>query len=108
MAQTAPTKSKARILIVDDDPDVQTAARLLLKPHFADVRTESSPSHLPGLVREGRFDAILLDMNFAIGQEGGAEGLRWLSEILKLDPVAAVVLITAHSDVSLAVEAMKR
>ena len=104
----AAARSAARILIVDDDPDVLTAARLLLKPHFADVRTESSPSHLPGLVREGRFDAILLDMNFAIGADEGAEGLRWLSEILRLDPLAAVVLVTAHSDVGLAVEAMKR
>ncbi len=96
------------MLLVDDDPDVLTAARLLLKPHFADVRTESSPSHLPSLVREGRFDVIMLDMNFAIGAEGGAEGLRWLSEILRLDPMASVVLVTAYSDVSIAVEAMKR
>jgi two-component system, NtrC family, response regulator HydG len=104
----AAARSTARILIVDDDPDVLTAARLLLKPHFADVRTESRPTQLPALVREGRFDAILLDMNFAIGADEGAECLRWLSEILRLDPVAAVVLVTAHSDVSLAVEAMKR
>ena len=100
--------SAARILVVDDDEDVLTAVRLLLKPHFPVVRTESSPARLPELVASGLYDVVLLDMNFAIGAESGSEGLNWLSRVLEAQPHMAVVLITAHGDVEIAVEAMKR
>jgi DNA-binding NtrC family response regulator len=99
--------SPARILVVDDEPDVLTAARLLLKRHFASVLTERDPSRLPELVRTNAFDVLLLDMNFAIGAGSGAEGLKSLGEILSLDSDAVVVLVTAHGEVELAVKAMK-
>jgi two-component system, NtrC family, response regulator HydG len=98
----------ARILIVDDEEDILLAARLLLKRHFAFVQTTRDPSLLPDLVRKGAFDVLLLDMNFAAGADDGAEGLKRLSEVLMLDPQAVVVLVTAHSGVELAVQAMKQ
>jgi two-component system, NtrC family, response regulator HydG len=98
----------ARILIVDDQEDILLAARLLLKRHFASVRTLRDPATLPELVRRNAFDVLLLDMNFAVGADQGAEGLALLAQVLTLDPQAVVVLITAHGDVSLAVEAMKK
>ena len=64
-----------RILVVDDDSGVLTAARLLLKRHFAVVQTESDPHKLPDLVRTG-FDVVLLDMNFARGVEQRRRGPR--------------------------------
>jgi two-component system response regulator HydG len=98
----------ARILIVDDQEDILLAARLLLKRHFASVRTLRDPATLPELVRRNAFDVLLLDMNFATGADQGAEGLALLAQVLALDPQAVVVLITAHGDVSLAVQAMKK
>jgi len=98
----------ARILIVDDEEDILLAARLLLKRHFASVKTLRDPATLPELVRRNAFDVLLLDMNFATGEENGAEGLALLAQVLALDSQAVVVLITAHGDVSLAVEAMKK
>jgi two-component system response regulator HydG len=98
----------ARILIVDDEEDILLAARLLLKRHFASVVTLRDPATLPELVRRNAFDVLLLDMNFTAGAERGAEGLALLGEVLALDSQAVVVLITAHGDVSLAVEAMKK
>ena len=100
--------NSARILIVDDEEDILLAARLLLKRHFAYVQTLRDPSLLPDLVRKGAFDVLLLDMNFAPGADDGAEGLKRLSEVLMLDPQAVVVLVTAHSGVELAVQAMKQ
>ena len=47
-------------------------------------------------------------MNFTPGADDGAEGLARLAEVLAIDPQAVVVLVTAHSDVELAVEAMKK
>lgn len=95
-----------RILVVDDDASVLTAARLLLKRHFTDVQTESDPRKLPDLLRGGA-DVVLLDMNFAVGANTGAEGLRWLEKIREIDSNIVVILMTAYGDVPLAVEAMK-
>jgi DNA-binding NtrC family response regulator len=95
-----------RILVVDDDSGVLTAARLLLKRHFAVVQTESDPERLPELLRAG-FDVVLLDMNFARGADSGAEGLEWLERILKIEPGMVIVLMTAYGDVATAVQAIK-
>jgi two-component system response regulator HydG len=98
----------ARVLVVDDNEDILNAARLLLKRHFAAVQTLADPAQLAPLVRRKSFDILLLDMNFASGADDGKEGLARLSEVLEIDPQAVVVLVTAHGDVELAVEAMKK
>jgi two-component system, NtrC family, response regulator HydG len=100
--------STARILVVDDEEDILQAARLLLKRHFGSVQTLRDPSSLPERLRQNAFDVLLLDMNFAAGADDGSEGLKWLSAVLLLDPQAVVVLVTAHSGVELAVQAMKK
>ena len=58
------TKTEASILIVDDDPAIRTAARMFLKQMFKLVITCSKPEQVPGMMKETRFDVILLDMNF--------------------------------------------
>jgi DNA-binding NtrC family response regulator len=98
----------ARILVVDDEEDVLLAARLLLKRHFASVETSRNPADLPEKTRQGSFDVLLLDMNFARGADSGVEGLSWLARVLTIDPQAVVVLVTAHGDMDLAVKAMKQ
>ena len=50
----------ASILIVDDDPDVLTAVRLLLKTEVKQVVTEKSPENLKYLLSQQPFDLILL------------------------------------------------
>jgi two-component system response regulator HydG len=98
----------ARILVVDDNEDILHAARLLLKRHFTSVQTLNDPSQLAALARRHVFDVALLDMNFSPGADDGSEGLARLAEVLAIDPQAVVVMVTAHSDVDLAVEAMKK
>jgi len=102
------TPADARILVVDDNEDILAAARLLLKRYFASIQTLSDPAHLHTLVKRGSFDVLLLDMNFSPGADSGAEGLSRLAEVLEIDPQAVVVMVTAHGDVELAVEAMKK
>lgn len=100
-------KDATKILIVDDDEDILTAGKLLLKRHFQSVDTCSDPGAIPELINQQRYSAILLDMNFGPGESSGQQGFYWLGEILKRDPDAVVVLITAHGGVDVAVEAMK-
>ncbi|MBT7583626.1 MAG: response regulator, partial [Kordiimonadaceae bacterium] len=89
-------EKRGSILIVDDDEDILIAGKLLLKRHFANVVTISQPNHISSAMSKDSFDAILLDMNFGPGQSSGEEGFYWLAEILKIDPQAVVIMITAH------------
>jgi DNA-binding NtrC family response regulator len=96
------------ILVIDDDPDVLTAAQLLLKRHYGLVSVEEDPAKIPGLLDERSWDVILLDMNFALGANSGEEGLRWLALILARQPSALVILMTAYGAVDTAVKAIKQ
>ncbi|MFI5128757.1 MAG: sigma-54-dependent transcriptional regulator [Chitinophagales bacterium] len=97
----------ASILIVDDDPDVLTAVRLLLKTEAREVVTEKNPENLRWHLSKDSFDAILLDMNFTSSINTGNEGIFWLKEIQKLKSDAAVIMITAYGDIDLAVRSLK-
>jgi DNA-binding NtrC family response regulator len=74
---------------------------------FAEVITCRRPDRIPDLMERHSFDAVLLDMNFGPGESSGEQGLLWLQRILEIDSDAVVVMITAHSSVDTAVEAMK-
>ncbi len=96
------------ILIVDDDEDVLTSARLLLKQHFRKVQTSSNPGELNQLLSRISPDLILLDMNFRKGTNDGREGLYWLDHIKNVSPETQVILMTAYGEVELAVQAIKK
>jgi DNA-binding NtrC family response regulator len=95
-------------LVIDDDEDILLAARLVMRQLFAEVATTTSPQEALKMMRVRAPDVILLDANFARGATDGSEGFTWLGRMLALDPDAAIVLITAHGGVQVAVEAMKR
>ena len=97
----------ASILIVDDDPDVLTAVRLLLKTEVKDIVTEKNPENIRWLLSKDNFDVILLDMNFSSTINTGNEGIFWLNEIKKTGSDAQVVMITAYADIDLAVRSLK-
>lgn len=100
-------QSRANILVVDDDADVLTAARLLLRQFFRSVLTTTDPGEVPELMRDHQIDVFLVDMNFAIGQHGGDEGLNCMEQIRRIDPDAVVVLMTAFGALNTAVQAMR-
>ena len=111
MTKAAPmssTPSFDRCLVVDDDEDILLAARLLLAPMFREVTTTIHPDEAVAAMKRGRFDAVLLDANFARGATDGSEGFRWLGLMQAADPAAAIVMITAHGSVAVAVAAMKQ
>jgi DNA-binding NtrC family response regulator len=99
---------QAKILIVDDDEDILTAGRLLLRRTFGEVVTCRRPEDIPQLLDQHAFDTVMLDMNFGPGESSGDQGFEWLARILAIDPTMVVVMITAHGSVDTAVEAMKR
>src|ERR1700754_1203535 len=97
----------ASVLIIDDDTDVLTAVRLLLKTEAREVVTEKNPENIRWQLSKQAFDVILLDMNFNSSINTGNEGLFWLRKIKEFGSNAAVIMITAYGDIDLAVRSLK-
>lgn len=102
------SQSAARILILDDDPDVACAAQMLLRRRHGAVATLGDPARLASVLEAGVPDVVLLDLNFTPGRIDGAEGLAVLDRLRAMAAAPAVIVLTAYADVPLAVEALKR
>lgn len=98
---------KAQILVIDDDADVLTALRLLLKPLVKEIVTEKNPGNINLQIESKKFDVIILDMNFNGLVNTGNEGIFWLNRIKKASPETAVILMTAYVDIDLAIRGLK-
>ncbi len=97
----------ASILVVDDNKNVLIALDLLLSREFTSVKCISKPGQILSELRQKKYGAVLLDMNYSAGQNSGNEGLFWLRELVKFDSKLSVVMITAFGDIQLAVTAVK-
>ncbi|MBB1284235.1 sigma-54-dependent Fis family transcriptional regulator [Flavisolibacter sp. BT320] len=97
----------ASILVIDDDVDVLTAVRLLLKPEVKQIVTEKNPENIHSLLSKQDFDVILLDMNFKSSINTGNEGIYWLKKIKEFRSTASVIMITAYGDIDLAIRSLK-
>lgn len=99
---------KATLLVIDDDLDVLTAMRLLLKPLVKEVVIETNPNNIGHQLQNKKYDLIILDMNFNGLVNTGNEGIFWLNKIKEQEPNTPVMLITAYADIDLAVRALKQ
>jgi len=95
------------VLIIDDDVDILTAVRLLLKPEVKEVVTEKNPENIRSLLAKQSFDVILLDMNYNSSMNTGNEGFYWLKKIREWKSLASVIMITAYGDIDLAIRSLK-
>jgi two-component system response regulator HydG len=98
---------KATVLVVDDDPDVLTAVKLLLKTEVQEVITDKNPENLNWLLQKNQVDILLLDMNFNSAINTGNEGIYWLRKVKEWKPNLCVIMITAYGDIDLAVRSLK-
>lgn len=97
----------ANILVIDDDEDVLTALRLLLKSQANNVVVNKNPNTIKGILEKQHFDLVILDMNFNGLVHTGNEGIYWLNQIKKIQPSIEVILITAYGDIDLAIRSLK-
>ncbi|MEH6385951.1 MAG: sigma-54 dependent transcriptional regulator [Colwellia sp.] len=100
-------KQSGRVLVVDDNLDILTSSRLLLKKHYSLVKTTDDPHQIEELLGQFDFDVIVLDMNFTQDALSGQEGFHWLKTILLINPSIVVIMMTAYGDIKLAVDAIK-
>lgn len=95
------------ILVVDDDADIIKAAHLLLRRAGMMASGAADPEAAWALISERPPDVIMLDLNFARGRTSGAEGFAMLERLIAADRDAVVVVVTGHSGIAVAVQAMK-
>ena len=87
-----------KILIVDDNEDVLFALNLLLEPYTEKIKVATTPDRIEYFMTTFGPDIILLDMNFSRDAISGQEGFESLEQILKIDPQAIVIFMTAYAD----------
>jgi len=98
----------ARVLIADDQEDVLTALRLLLKNEGYRSVAVNSPASAIEAVEQTVFDAALIDLNYARDTTSGTEGLDLLGRLQSFDSTLPVIVMTAWANIELAVDAMRR
>lgn len=99
--------AKNTIAIVDDDSDILLSAQLYLKKYFKKILCFSHPGDLILSLKNEKIDVILLDLNYQTGKNDGEEGIKFLKEIKNYPQTIEVLVMTAYSDVKIAVEAVK-
>lgn len=99
--------TESHILVIDDDPDIAKAARLLLERHGMRVSTAADPEAAWVMLAGEPIDVILLDLNFARGRTTGEEGFAMLDRLIAADARAVVIVVTGHSGIAVAVRAMR-
>lgn len=96
-----------KVLFIDDDDDILTAAELLLGRHDMAMSRASSTEEGAALLAAEKFDVVLLDLNFRRGDVTGEAGLSFLEAQLAKRPSLTVVVVTGHSGMAIAVKAMR-
>jgi DNA-binding NtrC family response regulator len=100
-------KEDLNIVIVDDDDYIRLSLKVLLDPHYSKITCLSSAEEIPDLLLRQSADVMLLDMNFTAGDTSCRDGIHWLRRVRELSPETNVILITAYSDITVAVDAIK-
>ncbi len=91
-----------KILIADDDPTLRSELAELLRGDGHEVRTAADGQEALECLESEPFELALLDLLMP-----KATGLEILRRIKVVRPETAVVMITAHGSIDVAVEAMK-
>jgi two-component system nitrogen regulation response regulator NtrX len=91
-----------RILIVDDEPAIQSTLRGVLEDEGYHVTAVGTGEDALALVSEEMPDLVFLDIWMP-----GRDGLETLAEIKRLRPEAAVVMISGHGTIETAVKATR-
>ena len=90
------------ILIVDDETSFRSVVLDLLQDNGWVAAGAASGEEALSLLNKGRYDIVFSDLRMP-----GIDGLTLLKEIKKKDPMIEVIMVTSHTSVSSAIEALR-
>jgi two-component system nitrogen regulation response regulator GlnG len=91
-----------KLLLVDDEPDVQYSFRRTLDPAEIELTAASSGEEALQLVPRIKPDLVIMDVRM-----GGISGLETLRRLREIDAKVPVIMMTAYGTTQTAIEAMK-
>ena len=95
------------VLIVEDQPAVANALRLLFDLHDIESTVTSDPDVAVRIVAKGEAGLLLQDMNFTPGATSGDEGVALFRRVRAVDPELPILLMTAWTSLETAVQLIK-
>jgi DNA-binding NtrC family response regulator len=96
-----------KILIVEDQPAIAKALRMLFELHDVESVITSDPDHAVRLIEKGEVGLVLQDMNFTPGATSGDEGIALFRRVRAADPQLPILLMTAWTSLETAVQLVK-
>lgn len=84
--------SKARILIIDDDPDINNLFKIYLEHYGFQVDAYTNPIDALYYFKKGKYDLILLDLKMP-----QRDGITMFQALKKIDDEVSICLITADT-----------
>ncbi|TKB51698.1 sigma-54-dependent transcriptional regulator [Ferrimonas aestuarii] len=96
-----------QILIVDDNPAIVDALTLLLELADYQCLSALSPEQALNQLEHNEVALVIQDMNFSSDTTSGEEGKALFYQLRQRQPDLPVILLTAWTEVSMAVELVK-
>ncbi|MCU0783277.1 MAG: sigma-54 dependent transcriptional regulator [Verrucomicrobia bacterium] len=93
----------SKLLLIDDEEDVQYSFRRIFDSPEIELATASSGEEGLKLIPKFKPDLVLMDIRMG----GGINGLETLRRIRQMDSKLLVILMTAYGTTQMAIEAMK-
>ncbi len=93
---------KTRILIVDDELDIQSSLSYALKDEGFEVLTASSPREAEGILQKEEIHVGLFDVWFPEG-----DGMELLQVAREKSPVSSIVMMSGHGNIELALKSIR-
>jgi response regulator RpfG family c-di-GMP phosphodiesterase len=90
-----------KILCVDDEPDILASYQRLFRKQFAIDTAVGGEEGLARLGAHGPYAVVVSDM-----QMPGMDGIRFLAEVRRLAPATVRMMLTGHSSLDVAVDAV--
>lgn len=94
----------AKILIIDDEPDMLKLLSMILREKTAyEITTTNNPVEAVELVKKGGFDLVISDLKMP-----GIDGMEIIDAVKSVDVDTPVIIITAFASVESATEAIQK
>ncbi len=95
------------VLLVDDQPAVLNALKILFEIQDFEVRTASSPDQALAIIGSEEVGVVIQDMNFGRDKTSGEEGIELFRRIKREDADLPVLLLTGWTSLETAVALIK-